>query len=153
MKPNKSLLLLLLPLVLGGIGGYITAGLVLDLVNRIVSLPSGKDFAQLPDFQFVDYTMDSRAFDYVGYLYIPLPRVIVKEEKEIEPIEEKQEKPPPYRVSFTFVGAIRSFAIIDGRLFKEGDMVSKDEKIVKIMRDGVLLSGKWGRRWLRILEQ
>jgi len=152
MKIRKSLLLTAIPLIIGAGGGYITSGAILDLINKGLSLPSGKEFTQLPDFQIVEFMTDEKAFDYVSYLYIP-PKVVEKVEERAGTDEKKQEEQPPsYRVTFTYVGALRSFAIIDGKLFREGDMVSENEKIVKINRDGVLLSGKWGERWIKILE-
>ena len=152
MKIRKSFLMLLIPVAIGAIGGYLTARAILKLINEGLSLPSGKEFLQLPDFQIVEFRMDEKAFEYVSYLYIP-PKVVKRKEERESPVDAKEEqKPPQYRVTFTFVGAVRSFAIIDGRLFREGDMVSENEKIVKIKRDGVLLSGKWGERWIKILE-
>ena len=152
MKVRKSLLMVLFPVAVGAISGYLTSGAILDLINKGLSLPSGKEFVQLPDFQIVEFRMDEKAFEYVSYLYIP-PKVVKRKEERESPVEAKEEeKPPSYKVTFTYVGAVRSFAIIDGRLFKEGDMVSENEKIVKIKRDGVLLSGKWGERWIKILE-
>ena len=152
MKVRKSLLMLLFTLGVSAIGGYLSARVILDFINEGLSLPSGKEFSQLPDFQIVEFRMDEKAFDYVSYLYIPPKVVIKKEERESTVEAKKEEKPPSYKVTFTYVGAVRSFAIIDGRLFREGDMVSENERIIKIKRDGVLLSGKWGERWIKILE-
>ncbi len=152
MKVRKSLLMIVIPIAIGAIGGYLTSRAILNLINEGLSLPSGKEFLQLPDFQLVEFRMDEKAFEYVSYLYIP-PKVVRKKEERERSVEaKKEEKPPSYKVTFTYVGAVRSFAIIDGRLFREGDMVSENERIIKINRDGVLLSGKRGERWIKILE-
>ncbi len=74
---------------------------------------------------------------------VPLPKPAQR--------QEKQEKPPPsYTLSFVFLGPEGNYAIINGRVFKEGDRVSPDERIVKITKEGVVLEGRWGRRWLYI---
>ncbi|WP_457627668.1 hypothetical protein [Persephonella sp.] len=63
----------------------------------------------------------------------------------------QKEPPPAYRISFIYIGN-GSYAIINGRLYKEGDRISPDEKIIKISPDGVLLRGKWGDRWIKFSE-
>ncbi len=89
----------------------------------------------------------------LNYLYIPSPPPVTPAETVPENVpQETPERPPQYRVIFTYVGLIKSYAIIDGRLLKEGDKVSNVERIIKIKKDGVLLSGKWGKRWIKVME-
>ncbi len=64
---------------------------------------------------------------------------------------QKKESPPQYKISFIYIGKDR-YVIINGKLLKEGENISRDEKIIKIYRDGVLLKGKWGERWIRFLN-
>ncbi|MDQ7056696.1 MAG: hypothetical protein Q9M89_09710 [Persephonella sp.] len=64
---------------------------------------------------------------------------------------QEMEKPPQYTISFIYIGKGR-YVIINGKLLKEGENISKNEKIIKIYRDGVLLKGKWGERWIRFLR-
>ncbi|WP_457634558.1 hypothetical protein [Persephonella sp.] len=62
------------------------------------------------------------------------------------------EKPPPfYKISFIYIGKNR-YTIINGKLFTEGEKVSPEEKIVRISKEGVLLKGKWGERWIKFYD-
>ncbi len=73
-------------------------------------------------------------------------QVVVKKENSLQ-----KEKPPQYKISFIYIGNSR-YAIINGRLLKEGENISKDEKVIKIHKNGILLKGRWGERWIRFLK-
>jgi len=62
------------------------------------------------------------------------------------------EKPPAYRLVFTYLGKRKRYAIIDGRLVTEGERISPHERVVKITEEKVLLSGRWGKRWLTLVD-
>ncbi len=71
-------------------------------------------------------------------------------------IEEKtktvEKAPPPtYRISFIYIGK-HKYVIIDNKLWSEGDTLPYGEKILRITKDGVLVTGKWGERWIKFLR-
>ena len=66
--------------------------------------------------------------------------------------EETKEPPPNYKLSFVYVGRSKKFAVINGKLYKEGDLLPSEERILKIRKDSILLTGKWGERWIKLLD-
>ena len=62
----------------------------------------------------------------------------------------KEGKPPDYVLTFTFIGEKR-YAILNGSLYREGDIVG-EEKIARIEKGKVLLTGRWGKRWVSMLR-
>ncbi len=65
---------------------------------------------------------------------------------------ETEEPPPNYKLSFVYIGKNKKFAVIDGKLYMEGDLLPSEEKILKIRKDSILLTGKWGERWVKVLD-
>ncbi|WP_457623257.1 hypothetical protein [Persephonella sp.] len=61
-------------------------------------------------------------------------------------------EPPEYNISLIYIGVNKRFAIINGQIYKEKDRISSDEVVKKIFKDGVLLDGKWGERWIKFLK-
>jgi len=55
---------------------------------------------------------------------------------------------PVYTVSSIFIGKIRKFAVINGKVFKVGDNIGNDETITDIKDGKVHVAGPWGVRWL-----
>ncbi len=71
--------------------------------------------------------------------------------KTVEKIKTPQKPPPFYKVSFIYIGTNR-YTIINGKLYSEGDRISPEERIIKISKEGVLLKGKWGERWIKFYD-
>ncbi len=150
MKVPKYLLYLLIPIpVVFGIT-YYASSQVAPYLKSLFS-KKGKELQGVPDFQFQEAELDRRIFEVLA--------LIEFKEKESKPAQsgvahetpKAPEKPPEYRVQFVFLGK-KNYAIIDGRLLKEGDPISTEEKIVKITKKGVLLSGRWGKRWIYLIK-
>jgi len=75
-----------------------------------------------------------------------------KEFKNKKKLKEKKFKSPPrYRVEAIFITPQKSYVIINGHIYTEGEMISPYERIILIEEGRVLLQGKWGKRWLYIL--
>ncbi len=106
---------------------------------------TGKDLAEVPDFQLMiaEREVPLEVLAEIGFRTKP-----EREKKEF--VEKIPEKPPYYKLIFTLIGARKKYAIIDGRLFTEGDRISPYERVEQIREKKVLLSGKWGKRWLFI---
>ncbi|GEM_PF-2691242 len=152
MKLRKWMLWMVAPVPVAVAGGYFASSILIESLKMLVISSKSKEFSQIPDFQIMEGMLKPEAFEYISYIHIPAKRVVeIKKEENVQK-PKKEEKPPEYRVTFTFVGTVRNYAIINGRLLKEGDPVSENEKIIKIRKDGVLLTGKWGERWLKIME-
>ncbi|WP_457600138.1 hypothetical protein [Hydrogenivirga sp.] len=148
MKLTKYKLMLVLPIPVTFLAGYYLAGMLTYQLERVLISREDKELVRLPDFELMEVRFEPEVVNVLSYL--PIRKA---EPKEVRQASQKvQESPPAYVLSFTYVGDKRSYAIINDRLLREGDSVSPEEKILKITRDGVLLSGKWGKRWLRISE-
>ncbi|NPA58428.1 MAG: hypothetical protein GXN94_03935 [Aquificae bacterium] len=145
---------------------YMVLPVVAGLVLFVIGINYGKRLVPMPaveeDFSFLE-EMEKGIFTVkhpeVKFISRELFEIIL----EIRPYQEKvhlpdrdgrerqtvkQEQPPQYKVSFIYIGKGR-YAIINGKLYKEGDILPSDEKIVKITKNGVLIKGKWGDRWLK----
>ncbi|WP_457641188.1 hypothetical protein [Persephonella sp.] len=72
--------------------------------------------------------------------------------KEIFTEKKVTEPPPNYKISFIYIGINKRFAIINGKLYRENDRISKDERIIRIERNKILLFGKWGERWIEFIK-
>lgn len=79
-----------------------------------------------------------------GFPATPLTQMAPKKE-DIPVTPTKAES----RVSFILINEHSRLAIIEGKVVREGDTVNGD-KVSRIQRDKVLLSGKEGEKWLRI---
>ncbi len=150
MKVPKHLIYLVapVPLILGAT--YYLSSLAVPYLEGLF-LKRSKELPGVPDFQFQEVKLDRRAFEVLRSIELKRKVEVPVERAEAQEVQRPPEKPPAYRVQFVFLGE-KKYAIIDGRLFKEGDPVSPEEKIVKITRKGVLLSGRWGKRWLYLIE-
>ncbi|EDP76669.1 hypothetical protein [Hydrogenivirga sp. 128-5-R1-1] len=148
MKLTVYKLMLLLPVPLSVVVGYYVSGLLASGVEERLVPTTGKELHTLPDFEFKEVEFNPEVVNVLSYIDLK-PK---KAEKPPAETGKEPEKPPTYVLSFTYVGERRRYAIINGMLVKEGDRLSPEEKVVRITREGVLLSGKWGKRWLRVSE-
>ncbi|MDQ7039207.1 MAG: hypothetical protein Q9N26_08480 [Aquificota bacterium] len=147
MRVSRYALALVVPVPLMLITAYYTS----SLIHSYLAPPpvAGKERVSLPDLQVKEARVKKDVIESLSYLEIRKPGRL----EAVSPREEGvPERPPSYRVTFTYVGVRRNYAIINGLLFREGDHISPHERIVKITREGVLLSGRWGERWLKVLE-
>jgi len=146
VRISRYTLLLIVPVPLMFLLAHYTS----SLIHQHLTLPSaGKESVSLPDLQVKEAKVMTDVVEALSYIEIRRPKKaeVVRQTEEGIP-----EEPPSYRVTFTYVGVRKNYALINGVLFKEGDHISPYERIVKITREGVLLSGRWGERWLRVLE-
>ncbi len=149
MKVPKHIFYLLVPIPVVLVISYYASSAIASYLEDLLIRGIGKELTRVPDFEVQEAELDRRAIDVLAYIDVgyrakKVPLVTRSPEKS-------PEKPPSYRVQFVFVGK-KNYAIINGRLLREGDYLSQEEKIVKITRKGVLLSGRWGKRWLYIVE-
>ena len=153
MNFPKWALWLLAPVLGAVVSGYLLSQF---LAGVLVFLIGSVDVRSLGNIPRISLDKKEELKDIkiaISYLYIHSPPPANTAETVPEDVPKEQpEKPPQYRVIFTYVGLIKSYAIINGRLLKEGDKVSNVERIIKIKKDGVLLSGKWGKRWIKVIE-
>ncbi|WP_457644357.1 hypothetical protein [Persephonella sp.] len=121
---------------------------------------------------YVDKTADSiihSQFSPQLQLVVNYPEILISYRKpehidlkqleksiDITPYREKiitekkiKEPAPSYRITFIYIGINKRFVMINGKLYRENDRISKDERIKKIEKDRVLLTGKWGERWIK----
>lgn len=123
--------------------GYYAHTLTYPLIREAVKEEVYKELPRLPDFQLI-------VAEEVPVEYLSRVRILAGKPEKAGP-GEAEGKPPPYRLSFTFVGR-KKYAIINGKLFREGERISPHERIVRISEGKVLLSGRWGKRWLILGE-
>jgi hypothetical protein len=70
-------------------------------------------------------------------------------EKNAEPRPQTPREGPQYRLSTTLITGSNRLAVIDERVYGEGDQIG-GEKISKIALDHVVLTGDFGERVLRV---
>ncbi len=148
MKLTVYKLMIALPVPLALVVGYYLADLLALQIGRSITPESGKEFARLPDFELRKVEFNPEVVNVLSYIDIRKR----KAEEVPKTAEKTPERPPSYILSFTYLGNRKSYAIINGMLVREGDILPSKEKVVRITREGVLLLGRWGRRWLRISE-
>ncbi len=146
MRLKRYHLLLLIPPVVSLALAYFFSEFLVSLAKDLLLPSTGKGFASLPDFEVKRERMETEVMDYLALLKVE-ERIPARVQ-----IEKDKEEPPAYSVSFTYVGPKRGYAIINGALVKEGDRLPSGEGVVKITKEGVLLEGRWGRRWVYILK-
>ena len=143
--PPRYILLLLIPIIIPVLPlffkDYIdrTVG---DLINRYVE-PHFKLEINYPEINlsYKDKMRINTAFIKNSLDVHPYKQEITSDKKIKEP-------PPEYKVNFIYIGINKKFVMINGKLFRENDRISKDERIIKIEKDRILLKGKWGERWI-----
>ncbi len=135
--------LLLAVVVSAFVLGYYIHTLTYPLIREAVKEEVYKELPRLPDFQLI--VAEEVPVRYLSEVSIGAVR------RQRAELRKEEAKPPSYRLSFTFLGK-KKYAIINGRLFREGERVSPHERIVRILEGKVLLSGRWGRRWLMLGE-
>ncbi|MBK3331624.1 hypothetical protein GWK41_00925 [Persephonella atlantica] len=142
---NREIAYLSFPIALGVLFYFLTADFVKSLIVKSWKLP---DYHQTkPVYLFSEFYKEGLKLSEIKDIITVKPYEITVKTKTVQ----EEEKPPRYLISFIYIGKSR-YVIINGKLLKEGENVSKDEKIVKIYTDGVLLKGKWGERWIRFLR-
>ncbi len=146
VRLNKYTAMLGLPAVAGiGLAWYISDNVEKTAVSKV------KEIASVPIHTLSESDLDilEKANRYIASLgKVPVIPYVVKTEGEEKPTE----PPPEHKLSFIYIGEGRRYAIINGTLLREGDFISKDEKVVKIRSRSVLVSGKWGKRWLKLIK-
>ncbi len=153
MNFPKWALWLLAPVLGAVVSGYLLSQFLAGVLAFLIGSVDVRSLGNIPRIS-LDKEEELKDIKIaISYLYIHSPPPVTTAETVPENVpQEPPEKPPQYRVIFTYVGLIKSYAIINGRLLKEGDKVSNVERIIKIKKDGVLLSGKWGKRWIKVIE-
>ncbi len=143
LRLNRYLIMLMLPAIMGAF----IAKYVADYLEGLLS-PRIMEASRITIPDIPEAGMDAMK-DLDESLGI-LSRVRVN--PKVAQTDKSSEPPPKYKLTFIYIGVRDRYVIINGRILKEGDMVSAEEKIIKIDRRAVLLSGKWGERWIRLLD-
>lgn len=155
MKVGPFLLMLLVPPILALVAAYYAEDFFFKRLESFAK--PRKPSLQIPQLVGIpEPTFDRENIKALRSLFKEEEKPISKIPQGVplpKPVQgqKEQEKPPPsYTLSFVFLGPEGNYAIINGKVFREGDRVSPDERIVKITKEGVVLEGRWGRRWLYI---
>jgi len=148
MRVPKYLLYLLLPVPLTLLLSYYLSSKGVSLLES--HLVGGRDegLKRMSDFELQEVKQDKRGVEMLSYVEL---RPKVEKTAQTEVTQERLQEPPSHKVQLVFLGR-RNYAIVDGRLLREGEDLSPEERVVRITKDGVLVSGRWGKRWLRVLE-
>ena len=139
---NRELVILVSPLILGVFIFVLLNSFVKQKIINYWRDPLNY-YPEVVDFEFKEKKEKKVDIDLLQSLLYVRPYTVKKDEKKKIP----RKPPPQYKISFIYIGKNR-YTIINGRLYREGDMISPDEKIVRISKNGVLLKGKWGERWI-----
>jgi len=146
----KEILFIIFPIITAVfisilITGYFKNFLLSGVINDRLSSPRAISTGDI--FEYVKTPFISREL-FENIIDIRPYAETIKEYPESQ--TEIQQNPPDYTVSFIYIGR-NKYAIINGKLYSEGEILPSDEKIIRITKRGVLLKGKWGDRWLRFL--
>lgn len=93
--------------------------------------------------------------EYLAYIAVPsILKPAVTNENKNEGTDTEEEKvdignPPEIALTSIYMGQKIKFATINGNVYKNGMMLDS-EKIVKIEKDRIMLSGPWGKRWISV---
>lgn len=153
MKLSRFKLMLILPIPIAVAVGYYGSQYIKVLVADLIKEHTRKGTAQVPDIELIKGDLDKEVLKVLASL-----RIGGEGNREgskggaSEAGTQKQVGPPNYELSFTYISSGKKYAIINGMLFTEGQNVSSEERIIKITKEGVLLSGKWGKRWLKVVD-
>ncbi len=140
---NKELIILASPLIIGVfifilLNGYIKNKILnhwRDILNY---------YPEIIDFEFKEKKEKKVDIELLQTLLYVKPYTI----KTVQKTKNLQKPPPFYKINFIYIGKNR-YTIINGKLYTEGERISPEEKIVRISKNGVLLRGKWGERWIK----
>ncbi len=150
MKIPKYLIHLILPVPFVVVITYYASHQIVSYIESFF-IERGKASYGFPDFQFQEARLDRKIFEMLALIELKERKGGLVETSMTQEVQKASEKPPKYKVQFVFLGK-KKYAIINGRLLREGDPISPEEKIVKITKKGVLLSGRWGKRWIYLIE-
>ena len=140
---NKELVILVSPLILSVFIFVLLNGFVKQkIINHWRD--SLNYYPEVVDFEFKEKKEKKVDIDLLQTFLYVRPYTV----KTAEKMKITQKPPPFYKISFIYIGRSR-YTIINGKLYREGDRISPDEKIVRISKNGVLLKGKWGERWIK----
>ncbi len=84
-------------------------------------------------------------FDYLNLIKFESNRKIITATEE-----KKEASPPVYKINLVYIRDGKKYVVINGKILTEGSKISDKEYIVKIEKDGVLLNGYWGARWIKL---
>ena len=140
---NKELIVLVSPLILG----VFIFVLINDFIKQKI-ISHWKDslnyYPEVVEFEFKEKKEKKVDTDLLQTLLYIKPYTI----KTVKKTKVPQKPPSFYKISFIYIGKNR-YTIINGKLYTEGERISPEEKIIKITKNGVLLRGKWGERWIK----
>lgn len=154
----KVIIPLLLPVLIFFSRGFINSLLEKSIVDKNFRTDLGVD-AVVPEHTklfFLKILTDEiepvEKFDISKYKdseFMKFAAKSIVEEKNSDNTEEEIDigNPPEYEPSSIYVGKSYKFVTLDGDVYREGQTVH-EEKILKIERDKILLSGPWGKRWV-----
>ncbi len=137
-------LMLMVPVAIAGAVFFLLKDSYVSVLRQ--TFVKGKEPVYIPDFQVVDIGDVLKEARVLAEI-----KVVTREEEDLYEEEDKALEPPNYRLTFTFVGK-RRYAIIDGNLYREGDKL-KYERLIKVEKNRVLLDGRWGKRWVYLLDR
>lgn len=150
MRINRYIYYLLVPVPVVVLAAYYLSFALTSYLGSLFIDKTDKKHIGVPDFELQEVKFDTKVVEALSH--INLKPVFKEELEKKEPAGETLKKPPSYSLQFVFIGRKR-YAIVNGKLFMEGEHISPDEKIVKITKRGVLLYGRWGKRWLYVVDQ
>lgn len=148
MRVPKYLLYLLLPVPLTLLLSHYVSSKGVSLLGSHLVRGMDEGLKRISDFELQEVKPDKRGVEMLSYVEL---RPKVEKTVQTEVPQERPQEPPSHKVQLVFLGR-RNYAIVDGRLLREGEDLSPEERVVRITKDGVLVSGRWGKRWLRVLE-
>ncbi|NPA42014.1 MAG: general secretion pathway protein GspB [Aquificae bacterium] len=143
MPEGRLLTLLIIPAFISISIGYYGVNFLFGKA-RLLGGPSEVPTLSIPQVSLENTDNLKKALNIITKLDFE-PKVVQEE-------EQLQEREITYELRFVFVGKRERYAIINGKLVREGEKLYEGVRVLKITPDGVLLSGKGGRRWVYLID-
>ena len=146
----KDYMLLVLPAITGVLIYAILLPYIYNLMYFFVKDNLEYDI-QVPQIYLSIYEKRTRENPIVSMLLDVKPYKAPKQQENLAGTDNTKSPAPTYDISFIYIGKHR-YVIIDNKLWSEGDTLPYGEKILRITKDGILVTGKWGERWIKFLK-
>ena len=160
---SQKILLLVLPIIISSVILFLFKENILSFIENTSykRLIKSKISFSLPSIHSIDKKpIDKKQWIYVmfdAFTLVPFKEnvnkgniPIPKKKFVIPKIDKKKQPPPKYSINMIYVGVNKKFVVLNNKLLTEGDFISDKEYVVLIDKEGVLLDGDWGKRWIRI---
>lgn len=151
----KYFLYLLIPVFITLVLVFFTKSYKDKISDKVfdVNYDNLKIFVQPEEVSDVKLIDEGLISDILNSLSLEIPYTQPNRKNKTKTLRKTNKKEPPiYKVKFIYIGVGKKYVLIGNKLLTEGDVISENEKIIKIERNKILLEGSWGKRWIYLIN-